>query len=113
MRAARRAVRNIYGINNTQLDLLLFVEDEERFSQKYVLDNFVASALATRKDLPILIDKGYVFIFLEKKSAIGQPRYYRITTKGKLLVRHMYEMLEQKADIPYFQNTKKYIPYQK
>lgn len=96
----RKAIRHIYGITNTELDILLFCFDEDRFPQSALFNNYIGNRESIIDALQNLVRKEYLYIYSEYKPRKNQPRYYRISAMGKIIVNRVYSMLKGEEHIP-------------
>lgn len=92
IKKSRKAIRNIYGLTNTQIDILIFSYDEPKFKQQQLFDNYIAGRDTIIESLPRLIDKDLLYIYSEKKPRLNQARYYRISAKGKMIIERLMRM---------------------
>jgi|TARA_R100001015_G_C4630478_1_gene192120 DNA-binding MarR family transcriptional regulator len=85
--------RDSYGLKVSDIEFLFFVYDMEKFTTKHISVEYRCSNSFVTRNLPELLKKGYIKIYLER--AHGRSRKYMISQNGKLLVTRFYRLLKE------------------
>tara|TARA_R100001463_G_scaffold63172_1_gene116131 strand:+ start:1717 stop:2040 length:324 start_codon:yes stop_codon:yes gene_type:complete len=91
------AFRDRYGLKISDIEFLFFIYDLESWNCTYVKKNYKSSLTFLTRNIPDLMGKGYISIYLEK--AHGRARKYMISQRGRLLVSRFYRVLNDKEII--------------
>ena len=89
--------RDRYKLKVSDIEFLFFIYDLESWNRTYVKKNYKSSLTFITRNIPDLMGKGYISIYLEK--AHGRARKYMISQKGRLLVSRFYRVLNDKEII--------------
>jgi hypothetical protein len=83
--------RDRYNLKASDIEFLFFIYDLESWNRTYVKKNYKSSLTFITRNIPDLMGKGYISIYLEK--AHGRARKYMISQRGRLLVSRFYRVL--------------------
>ena len=89
--------RDRYNLKASDIEFLFFIYDLESWNRTYVKKNYKSSLTFITRNIPDLMGKGYISIYLEK--AHGRARKYMISQRGRLLVSRFYRVLNGKEII--------------
>ena len=89
--------RDRYNLKVSDIEFLFFIYDLESWNRTYVKKNYKSSLTFITRNIPDLMGKGYISIYLEK--AHGRARKYMISQRGRLLVSRFYRVLNDKEII--------------
>lgn len=85
--------RDKYNLKVSDIEFLFFVYDMRYFTGFTIAKDYRCSNSFITRNLPILLSKGYVVIYLEK--AHNRARRYMISQRGKILVNKFYKTLKE------------------
>ncbi len=85
--------RDKYSLKVSDIEFLFFVYDSECFTGSTIANYYRCSNSFITRNLPELMKKGYITIYLEK--AHNRARRYMISQKGKILVTKFYRALKE------------------
>jgi len=85
--------RDSYKLKISDIEFLFFVYDIKSFTANDVVKNYKSSNSFITRNLPELLNKGYIKIYLER--AHNRARKYMISQQGKLLVTRFYRLLKE------------------
>ena len=89
--------RDRYNLKASDIEFLFFIYDLESWNRTYVKKNYKSSLTFITRNIPDLMGKGYISIYLEK--AHGRARKYMISQRGRLLVSRFYRVLNEQEKI--------------
>tara|TARA_R110002020_G_scaffold11064_3_gene42087 strand:- start:1092 stop:1340 length:249 start_codon:yes stop_codon:yes gene_type:complete len=75
------------------MEFLFFVYDMRYFTGLTIAKDYRCSNSFITRNLPVLLSKGYVTIYLEK--AHNRARRYMISQRGKIVVTKFYNKLKE------------------
>ena len=85
--------RDKYNLKISDIEFLFFVYDMRYFTGLTIAKDYRCSNSFITRNLPVLLSKGYVAIYLEK--AHNRARRYMISQRGKILVTKFYKSLKE------------------
>ena len=85
--------RDKYSLKVSDIEFLFFVYDRDYFKCYTIAKYYRCSNIFITRNLPTLMNKGYVTIYLEK--AHNRARRYMISQRGKILVTKFYKKLKE------------------
>jgi|TARA_R100000329_G_C7618503_1_gene219806 DNA-binding MarR family transcriptional regulator len=85
--------RDRYELKISDIEFLFFVYDMDFFTGLTIAKDYRCSNSFITRNLPKLMSKGYVKIYLEK--AHNRARRYMISQRGKILVTKFYRELKE------------------
>ena len=85
--------RDKYDLKVSDIEFLFFVYDMRYFTGLTIAKDYRCSNSFITRNLPTLMNKGYVTIYLEK--AHNRARRYMISQRGKILVTKFYKKLKE------------------
>ena len=85
--------RDKYNLKISDIEFLFFVYDMRYFTGLTIAKDYRCSNSFITRNLPVLLSKGYVAIYLEK--AHNRDRIYMISQRGKILVTKFYKSLKE------------------
>ena len=85
--------RDKYNLKVSDIEFLFFVYDSKYFTGLTIAKDYKCSNSFITRNLPKLMNKGYVTIYLEK--AHNRARRYMISQRGKILVTKFYRALKE------------------
>ena len=85
--------RDKYDLKVSDIEFLFFVYDMRYFTGLTIAKEYRCSNSFITRNLPKLMNKGYVTIYLEK--AHNRARRYMISQRGKILVTKFYKKLKE------------------
>ena len=85
--------RDKYNLKISDIEFLFFVYDIRYFTGLTIAKDYRCSNSFITRNLPVLLSKGYVAIYLEK--AHNRARRYMISQRGKILVTKFYKSLKE------------------
>tara|TARA_R100001594_G_C3904085_1_gene231609 strand:+ start:46 stop:372 length:327 start_codon:yes stop_codon:yes gene_type:complete len=85
--------RDKYNLKISDIEFLFFVYDMRYFTGLTIAKDYRCSNSFITRNLPVLLNKGYVSIYLEK--AHNRARRYMISQRGKILVTKFYKSLKE------------------
>tara|TARA_R110002020_G_scaffold414788_2_gene624261 strand:- start:3526 stop:3855 length:330 start_codon:yes stop_codon:yes gene_type:complete len=85
--------RDKYNLKVSDVEFLFFIYDMRFFTGLTIAKNYRCSNSFITRNLPTLLNKGYVTIYLEK--AHNRARRYMISQRGKILVTKFYKALKE------------------
>ena len=85
--------RDKYDLKVSDIEFLFFVYDRDYFTCYTIAKEYRCSNSFITRNLPKLMNKGYVTIYLEK--AHNRARRYMISQRGKILVTKFYKKLKE------------------
>tara|TARA_R110000824_G_scaffold316174_3_gene503380 strand:- start:7523 stop:7852 length:330 start_codon:yes stop_codon:yes gene_type:complete len=85
--------RDKYNLKVSDTEFLFFVYDMRHFTGLTIAKDYRCSNSFITRNLPKLINKGYVTIYLEK--AHNRARRYVISQRGKIIVTKFYRALKE------------------
>jgi DNA-binding MarR family transcriptional regulator len=85
--------RDKYNLKISDIEFLFFVYDMRYFTGLTIAKDYRCSNSFITRNLPVLLSKGYVAIYLEK--AHNRARRYMISQRGKILVTKFYKGLKE------------------
>ncbi len=85
--------RDKYNLKVSDIEFLFFIYDSNYFTGLTIAKDYRCSNSFITRNLPELLNKGYVTIYLEK--AHNRARRYMISQKGKILVTKFYRLLKE------------------
>tara|TARA_Y100000401_G_scaffold109706_1_gene106193 strand:+ start:61 stop:390 length:330 start_codon:yes stop_codon:yes gene_type:complete len=85
--------RDKYDLKVSDIEFLFFVYDMGFFTGLTIAKDYKCSNSFITRNLPDLMNKGYVKIYLEK--AHNRARRYMISQRGKILVTKFYRELKE------------------
>ena len=85
--------RDKYNLKVSDIEFLFFIYDMRYFTGLTIAKDYRCSNSFITRNLPTLLNKGYVAIYLEK--AHNRARRYMISQRGKILVTKFYKTLKE------------------
>ena len=85
--------RDKYDLKVSDIEFLFFVYDRDYFTGYTIAKEYRCSNSFITRNLPKLMNKVYVTIYLEK--AHNRARRYMISQRGKILVTKFYKKLKE------------------
>lgn len=85
--------RDKYSLKVSDMEFLFFVYDMRYFTGLTIAKDYRCSNSFITRNLPVLLSKGYVTIYLEK--AHNRARRYMISQRGKIVVTKFYNKLKE------------------
>jgi len=96
-RVVKYYIKNKYSISDTELDMILFLYDENVFT-KAIFNDFAKTMSWDKNRFSKMIQKGYIKIWRTKKET-QRSNMYELTIAAKRICNHMYKKLTQEEII--------------
>lgn len=85
--------RDKYNIKVSDIEFLLYIYDMRYFTGLNISKDYRCSNSFITRNLPNLMNKGYITIYLEK--AHNRARRYIISQRGKIIITKFYKTLKE------------------
>jgi len=91
-RIVRYYIKRKYGLSQSDLDVLLFLYDEHRFTKETFFE-FSNTMQWSPRRFDIMQEKGFIVVWREKNEVANRKALYELATTSKLLVAGVYKKL--------------------
>jgi len=96
LRVIKYWVKRKYGINNSDLDMLLFLYSEKYFTKKKI-EEFEEVMKWDKRRFNRMVDGGWISVFRKTDDRIANR--YEISYAGRRMVKTMYKKLNREEEI--------------
>ena len=87
--------RDRYNLKASDIEFLFFIYDLESWNRTYVKKNYKSSLTFITRNIPDLMGKGYISIYLERSH--NRARRYVISQRGKIIVTKFCTALQEEV----------------